>query len=145
MYVTLKENVKTTLQKLVEASTLASYSNVPGDTPSTFPHVFFKPEGFDNEFHTGQENYITYRFLMIVMVTTEGTGGSSSKAFDEVLPATVDAIVDQFNEDWNQGAIDGHRVWCWIDSAAAWELSEEDNGLVAYAPLTLQFRLLVDV
>ena len=79
------------------------------------------------------------------MVSAEGVGGSADKAFAQVLPSVVDNIVAQFNQDWDQGTVDGHRVRSLIDSAAAWQLSEEDKGMVAYAPLSVQIKMLVDV
>ena len=142
MYETLIQKIKDTLTATTGVS---SYSTVPGDTISSYPHVFFKPDGFSNEFYTGQDNEVIYSFLMIVMVSAEGTGGSADKAFAQVLPSVVDNIIAQFNADWDQGTIDGHRVRVLIDSASGWELSEEDKGLVAYAPLSVQIKSLVTV
>jgi len=142
MYETLIQKIKASL---IATTGVASFSNVPGANITSYPHVFFKPDGFSNEFHTGQENETVYNFLMIVLVSAEGTGGSAEKAFTEVLPSVVDNIIEKFNADWDQGVIDGHRVRVLIDSAASWQLSEEDKGLVAYAPLSLQIKLLVNV
>jgi hypothetical protein len=139
MYQTLIAKIKTTLQN---TTGVASFGNVPGEEITKYPHVFFKPAGFINQFETNEENYITYNFLMVVMVTTEGVGGSNAKAFDEVLPSVIDNIIQRFNADWDQGTIDGHRVTTLIDSADAWELSEEEKGMVAYAPLSVQIKLL---
>lgn len=142
MYAILIQKIKDTLTATTDVQ---SFSTVPGEAITQYPHVFFKPDGFTNEFHTGQENEITYSFLMIVMVSAEGVGGSADKAFAQVLPVVVDAIVAQFNQDWDQGVVGGHRVRALVDSAASWQLSEEDKGLVAYAPLSVQIKALVDV
>lgn len=82
------------------------------------------------------------RFMLVVMVSGKGTGMTPETAFGTVLPHTVDAIIDKFNADWNQGTIDGHLVRVKIDSADSWEMSEEQDGLVAYAPLNLEVKLL---
>ncbi len=142
MYVTLIQKIKDTL---AGTTGVASYSNVPGVAISSYPHVFFKPAGFINEFETGQENYITYSFIMVVMVTAEGDGGSNEKAFNTVLPSVIDNIIAKFNADWNQGTVDGHRIRVLIDSADAWEISEEENGVMAYAPLSVQFKMLSEI
>jgi len=142
MYAILIQKIK---DSLTATTGVASFSTVPGTGITQYPHVFFKPDGFTNEFLTGQENEVIYNFLMIVMVLAEGTGGGSDKAFAQVLPSVVDNIVTRFNADWNGGVVNGHRIRVLIDSAGAWELSEEDNGLVAYAPLSVQIKVVVDV
>lgn len=144
MYETLIAKIKATLEELKVAGLIASYSTVPGAEITTWPHVFFKPDGFTNEFNTNKENEIVYSFLMLVMVTAvAGTNGGAEKAFTEVLPKVVDGITAKFNTDWDQGVVGGHRVRILIDSASSWELSEEEAGLVAYAPLSVQVKTLV--
>jgi len=142
MYQLLIAKIKATL---TATTGVESFSTVPGSEITSYPHVFFKPDGFGNEFSSGQENEMIFNFIMIVMVSAEGIGGSPGKAFDETLPYVVDQIIAQFNADWDQGTIDGHRVRSLVDSASAWELSEESKGLVAYAPLSLQIKMQVDV
>lgn len=137
MYETLIEKITTTLQSVTQVKDIFS---VPKSKLTKFPCVFFKPSGFVNNFETQNENSATYRFLMVVMVGA--TQITAQAAFEDVLPHTVDAIIAQFNTDWNAGTIDGHRVRVKIDSADAWELSEEQDGLIAYAPLNVEIRLL---
>lgn len=130
------------------AATLSAVSNVkdvfsvPKSKLTKFPCVFFKPNGFQNSWETNKENAAVYRFMAIVMVGTNTTDQKPSDAFGTTLPHTVDAIIAKFNEDWDGGTIDGHRVRVKIDSADAWELSEEEDGLIAYAPLNIEIRLL---
>lgn len=137
MYETLIAKIQTTLEAVTNVKDVFS---VPKSKLTKFPCVFFKPAGFTNTFETNAENMATYRFLMIVMVGATQTTPES--AFNTILPHTVDAIIAQFNQDWNQGVVDGHRCVVKIDSADAWELSEEQDGLVAYAPLNVEIRLL---
>ena len=137
MYEALIAKVKTTLEAVPNVKDVFS---VPKSKLTKFPAAFFKPVGFTNSFETNAENMATYRFLVIVMVGTAGT--TAEAAFETILPHTVDAVIAQFNQDWNQGTIDGHRVTVKIDNADAWELSEEQDGLVAYAPLNVEIRLL---
>ncbi|HBT75035.1 TPA: hypothetical protein DEB29_03485 [Candidatus Wolfebacteria bacterium] len=137
MYEQLVIKIKATLAEVTQVKDVFS---VPKTKLTKFPCVFFKPSGFTNTFETQNENMATYRFMMIVMVGTAQT--TEAQAFDVILPRTVDAIIAKFNADWNQGTIDGHRVWVKIDSADAWELSQEEDGLVAYAPLNVEIKLL---
>ena len=137
MWETLTAKIKTTLGTVAKVKEISS---IPKTDWEKWPAVFFKPVGFTNDFETQNENNQTYRFLMIVMVGTTQT--TMENAFDVVLPRTVDAIIDAFDAGWNYGTIDGHRVRVKIDSADAWEVSEEEDGLTAYAPLNVEIRLL---
>jgi len=138
MYATLMTKITTTLESVTNVKDVFS---VPKSKLTKFPAVFFKPDGFSNTFETNNENMAIYRFMMIVMVGTN-TNLKPSEAFGTVLPNTVDAIIDAFDENWDGGTIDGHRVTVKIDSADAWELSQEEDGVVAYAPLNVEIRLL---
>jgi hypothetical protein len=137
MYETLIAKIQTTLESVTKVKEVFS---VPKTKLTKFPCVFFKPLAFTNAFETNVENSAAYRFLLVVIVGTSGT--TPTTAFNTILPRTVDAIIAQFNEDWDGGTVDGHRTRVKIDSADAWELSEEQDGLVAYAPLTCEIRLL---
>lgn len=140
MYANLIAKIKTTLSSITKVK---QYSNVPGTPITSYPYVFFKPNGFANSFETNAENAKTYNFLMYVIVGAEAT--TTENVFDTVLPNVVDAIVAKFDQDWNQGTIDGHRVRVLITSAEAWELAEEQDGLVGYAPLNVEIRFLSEV
>ena len=137
MYETLLTKINTTLESV---SNIKEIFSVPNPKLSKFPAVFFKPDGFENAFETNDENMKTYRFILIVIIGVKQT--TLDNIFGTVLPKTVDAIVEQFDADWNYGTIDGHRMWAKIDSAGPWEVSEEQDGLVAYAPLNLEIKLL---
>jgi hypothetical protein len=125
---------------LGEVPSIKDVFSVPKTKLTKFPCVFFKPLAFANNFNTNRENDATYRFLMLVMVGASGT--TIADAFGTVLPHAVDDIINKFNADWNQGTIDGHRVRVKIDSADEWAVSEEQDGLVAYAPMNVEIRLL---
>ncbi len=137
MYETLIAKIKATLATVTQVKDVFS---VPKSKLTKFPCVFFKPTGFTNTFETQNENMATYRFMMIVMVGVTQT--TPENAFDVILPKTIDAIIAAFDAGWDGGTIDGHRVTVKIDNADSWEMSEEGDGLVAYAPLNLEIRLL---
>lgn len=137
MYETLITKIKETLEAVDEVKLVFF---VPKTKLTSFPCVFFKPDGMTNVYETYNENKAAYRFLAVVMVGVAGT--TVETAFGTVLPHTVDAIIEKFNAEWDQGTIDGHRVTVTITSADAWEISEEQDGLIAYAPLQIQVNLL---
>lgn len=138
MYEELIAKIATTLGAVTEVKDVFS---TPKTKLTAFPSVFFKPSAFVNTFETNNENMAIYRFMMVVMVGCNNEM-PPSVAFTTVLPHTVDAIIAKFNAEWNAGTIDGHRVTVKVDSADAWEISEEQDGLIAYAPLNLEVRLL---
>jgi hypothetical protein len=138
MYETLIGKIQTTLEAVENVKDVFS---TPKTKLTKFPAVFFKPAAFTNTFETNSENMAIYRFIVIVMIGCNQEL-KPSQAFSTVLPHTVDAIIAKFNSDWNQGTIDGHRVTVKVDSADAWEISEEEDGLIAYAPLNVEIRLL---
>jgi hypothetical protein len=140
MYATLMTRIKTTLQKVVDSGELAQYFNYPKTKLDEYPAVYFQPNGFDNNFETESQNMKIYRFLMVVIVNKSGT--TTEEVFSTILPNVVDAIVAQFDTDWNQGTIDGGRVWAKIDTADPWEYDEDQDGLTAYAPLNLEIKLV---
>ena len=139
MYSTLIAKIKTTLESVTQVKDVFS---TPKNKLTKFPCVFFKPAGFTNDFATNSENEIIYRFLMYVIIGTQQT--TKANVFDTVLPNTVDAIIAAFDAGCNYGTINGHRVRVKIDSAEAWELSQEEDGLVAYAPLNIEIKLLTN-
>lgn len=136
MYEELITKIETTLGLVSEVKEVFSY---PKTKITKFPAVFFKPNGMKNSFETGSENMKIYRFLILVMI---GVKQSTHENVNAVLAKTVDAVIAQFDADWNQGTIEGHRVWVKIDSADAWQVSEEQDGLIAYAPLSVEIKLL---
>jgi len=138
MYETLIAKIKTTLEAV---DNVKDVFTGPKTKMTKFPAVYFAPAGFTNTFETNNENMAIYRFLAIVLVGTN-TQLPISEAFQTILPHTVDAIISKFNESWNGGTIEGHRVTVKIDSADAWQVSEEEDGLTAYAPLNIEVRLL---
>jgi predicted PilT family ATPase len=141
MWETLMACIDTTLDKITgDGKVLSVHYGYPKSDLSEYPAVIYLPGPFNNDFATNVENYAIYRFNMYVVVGVEAT--TEQHAFSDVLAGAVDAIVEQFDEDWNQGTIDGHRVRVKVDSADAWQMNQEDDGLVCYAPLNVEFRLL---
>jgi hypothetical protein len=137
MWEQLIAKVKETLEK---ADNVKDVFSIPKSKITKFPAVFFKPAGFQNSFETQSENMAVYHFMAIAFVGTSGT--TPEVAFGTILPHVVDNIIAQFNEDWDGGTIDGHRVSVKIDSSDAWEMQEDQDGITAYAPLSIEIKLL---
>lgn len=138
MYTTLLTKIGTTLGSVSRVKDSFYY---PKTKLTKYPSVFYFPNGFDNSFETSQENFKTYRFDMVVIIGVEKTTVATAT---DVLARTVDDIIAQFDQDWDQGTVDGHRVWVSINSPGSWQLSDEQDGLELYAPLQLEIRLLTN-
>lgn len=143
MYATLIGKINATLQKVVGSGQLAEFFNYPKTKIDSYPAVYFQPSGFDNTFESESQNMKIYRFMMVVIVNKSGT--TTEDIFGTVLPNVVDAIVAQFDADWDQGTIDGGRVWARLDTADPWEFAEDQDGLTAYAPLNLEVKVVHSV
>jgi hypothetical protein len=140
MYATLLSKIDTVLAGVTEVKERFNYPKTKIDK---FPAVFFQPAGFTNSFETNAENKKVYRFLMVVIVGTANT--TNQNVFGTVLPATVDAILAAFDSNWDGGSIAGHRTTVKIDSGDAWELVQDKDGVVAYAPLNVEIMVLTSV
>lgn len=77
--------------------------------------------------------------MMIVSVGTEGT--TEAHAFGTVLPSVVDAIITKFDNEWDGGTQDGHRIWVNIDTADAWAVETYQKGKLCIAPLNVEIQL----
>lgn len=136
------ETLFTQLKALIESVDNVKEAFYTPKQPTKFPCVFFKPTGFSNSFETQNENFMVYRFSAFVIISCNQN--TQANVFGSILPKTVDAIVAKFADSWNGGVIGGHRVWTKIESADEWYISQDQDGLMAVAPLNIDIRLLVD-
>lgn len=140
MYASLISLITTKLQAVSEVK---SISSVPKTKIDAYPHVFFKPARLENAYYTNQDNEKVYNFLLIVIIGTNGT--TLENTFGTVLPKVVDAIIEQFDGQWDFGTTDGHRMRATITSVDDWGVSGEQDGIEVYAPLNLEVRVNTDV
>lgn len=136
MYETLLAKIATTLGSVARVKDSFCY---PKTKLTAYPSVFYFPAGFENTFETNAENFKIYRFDLTVVV---GVTQTTMENGVDVLAKTVQDIVAQFDADWNQGTISGHRAWVKVGSGDPWQVSEEQDGLEVYAKLNLEVKLL---
>lgn len=137
MYATLIPSIKAIVEAVPAVKEVYAYP-LPGN-PKQYPAVIFFPDTFENSFETVAENRKLYRFKMWIVVALAST--DEQAAFTSILPNVVDKLMAKFDEAWNGGTIDGHRVWHVLDSGF-WGLAEEQSGKRAFAELTLTVQLL---
>lgn len=140
MYETLIQKITTILESVAEVE-LITYT--PQTKFDKFPAVVFMPDGFTNSFLTGSQNFKVYRFMMMVVIGTNGS--DTDTVFGTVLPKTVDAIVAAFDTQWDMNTISGHRTWVKIDSADGWGVSQEQDGTTCVAQMNVEIKVSTSV
>ena len=132
MFATLFTKINTTLTAVTELSKIYDY---PVTKIEGFPCAVFYPVSFENTFLTTVENLKGYQFKIFIVTETKVKG--MELAFNPILSEAVDAVIQQFDNDWDQGAVSGHRLW-WRLSAGDWYTVEEtQNSVMAVAELNL--------
>lgn len=139
MYTTIIPAIKTILEGVTAVQDVYPYP-LAGN-PKAYPSVVFVPDDLSNAYDTNQTNRKDLRFRMWVVVNLSGT--DEETAFTSILPNVVDDIIAAFDENWNGGTLNGHRVWHTLESGF-WGLSEEQKSLQAFAELVLTVRLSTD-
>lgn len=105
-----------------------------------FPAVYVNFDGGDGSFATTQENMNIVRFRMSIIIALAGV--SAQDANQTILPKTADAIKEAFDTNWDQGTIDGHRVWVELTDLTAPSIVQMQDGDALVADMGGQFKLL---
>ena len=138
MFATLLPKIQATLEKCLLISKIYNY---PIETFEGYPCVYYIPTNFDNNYLSSNENIKGYNFKIFVIQEMKKAG--NQVAINTILAGVVDQIIAQFDEDWNQGTLDGHRIW-WALNAGDWGFADEKSGRVVFAELNLTVNLVTD-
>lgn len=107
------------------------------DKPRKYPALIVYPTSLENTFETTAENFKIYSFSMFALVNINNQ--TTKKVYEEILPRTLDKIVAHFDEDWNIGTVDGHRVWARVSSSSM-GISNDAKSKTAFIDMTLQIK-----
>lgn len=141
MYATLLGKIQTTLLGISRVKTVSMY---PQTAIANFPAVTVTPAGVENSFDSINENMKLYRFDLHVEVAIN-LAMTQELAFTTTMPNVVDDIIAAFDAQWDAGtSSDGHRIWQKIDTAEAWRVVDDKDGLAVYAPLSLEIKVLTN-
>lgn len=133
---TLISKIKSTLNNVDTIRTVLAHP-LAGN-PNEYPAAIFMLTDFSNEFSTTTENQKTYNFTLWVQMSAEEYDDET--IFEEILPNAVDEVIEQFDEDWDLGTINGHRTWIRA-SGGIMGRTEEDKGQIAWSEMTLRIKL----
>lgn len=111
--------------------------------PKKFPAVVYYPVSMQsNEFNSQADNYKVYTFNLSIIMSLNNT--TVKDIYASGLPKIIDKVVAEFDEKWNMGVVDGHRVWVRASSGEI-DLSQEQAGAIATQNITLEVKCLTDV
>ena len=136
IYSSLISKIKTTFEAVTNIKEVFAH---PASKLSKYPAVVFYSNDFENSFETVADNYKIYSFKAWVIIGCPQT--SLSNVFETVMPNTIDAILEEFDAEWDGGTIDGHRVSILVDGGN-WGASEGQAGLEAWAELNIKIKVL---
>lgn len=124
MYSTLITKIQTTLESVSEVAKVYPYPI--GEAKLTeYPSAIFYPVSIDNEFNTDQDNFKQYNFKLYLVTGTKGI--SKETLFTSTLPNLLDAVLEQFDQDWS---INGSsRIWQRINFGT-WGMTEDGNEAI---------------
>jgi len=139
IYTSVTAKINTILTAVKTAGKLKAVYGYPVSRfPDGYPAIVFYPDEFQNSFETVSQNFRVIRYKIFVVIGVTQT--TLNNIFTTVLPGVVDAVISQFDSDWDMSTIDGNRVWAKIDSGR-WGVSEEDKALTAWAELNIEIKL----
>ena len=138
MYEIIITKIKNTLTGISEVKEFFAY---PENKYTKYPAVIFSPSDLDNSYATTNENTKDYRFTMFVIVGLNGT--TKQQVFESTMPKTIDAIISQFDQDWDFGTQDGHRLRAVINTGS-WGVETGQDGEIAGAQLNLSIKVLTN-
>jgi len=111
----------------------------PATTIEKYPAAIFYPSEFENGFETNEENMKTYGFRLFLVIAASRK--NLSDIFDNIMPETVDAVLQSLDDNWSLSNINGHRVWLKVDTGA-WTVSDEQGSIEVTAEINLSIKTL---
>ena len=79
-----------------------------GTRVKNYPALIFSPAPFTNQMSSVGDNERTMRFNCWLIINAENI--EEVDLYERILPNAVDGVLEAFDQDWNFGTINGHRV-----------------------------------
>lgn len=86
----------------------------PIEKPRKFPNIIFFPRSITSNYYTQNENEKAMSFA--VFVNHEAKTLGLKEVWTNLMPATVQAVMDKIDAEWNGGVVDGSRVWYTLET-----------------------------
>lgn len=136
IYPALNAKIQTILESLTKISEIHAY---PATKLDSYPAAIYFPSSIENAFETTADNFKTYGYKLFIVVNAGDK--PVNEVFSEIMPPVMDEVIETFDDEWNFTEINGHRVWCKIDTGA-WSVSEEQAGIEITAEINLSIKML---
>lgn len=137
IYPTLNGKIQTILEGIAKIKSIYAYPTAKIDS---YPAAIYYPSSIDNSFETTSENRKRYGYKLWIVINTEAT--TVQNGFT-VMPRVMDAILEKLDDDWSFTSIDGHRVWCQVNTGD-WSVAQTQNGIEIAAEINLSINLLTN-
>ena len=136
IYKDIIAKIKETLEKVDEIGSIYPYPIGKETRPESYPFAMFFPDNIDNSFSDTASNRKTLTFQLYLTVNIANI--TTENVYTDVLPTLVDAVLREFDKDWDYGtSVAGYRTWCQVQNGN-WGLVDSEAGLEAFANLTIQ-------
>lgn len=136
IYPELNTKIQAILDNVSEIKAVYAY---PASKIDAYPAAIYYPSSLENTFDTTGDNMKVYGYKLWIVVNAEGT--TVKRVFENTMPAVMDAVLTEIDEQWNFDTIDGHRVWGKVDTGL-WTVSEEQSGVEVSAEIDLSVKAL---
>lgn len=137
MYSKLYTTIENSLDNCDTIAKVWSYPT--SDFEGQYPAAVVYPDELKNSFADVKNYKKIYRFKLWIVVGVMGDT-NTNEVFNTILADAVDDVIDQFDNDWDGGTIDGHRVTKLVNSGA-WGLRDTQNELTAVAELNIRIKV----
>lgn len=136
IYRELNSKINTILASVPKIKEVYAY---PAEKFDKYPAAVYYPSSIENSFETNSDNFKIYGYKLWIIVNSEGT--TVEDIFDTIMPNVMDAVLDALDAGWDFDEIDGHRVWCKIDTGG-WIVSDEQAGVEVTSEIDLSVKML---
>lgn len=141
MWTTILNKLQTTLEGITQVKEVIPYP-IQGN-PSKYPAVVFYPVSMvSNDFNSTKDNFKIYTVNISVILSIGGT--TVKKIYTETMPKIADKVVQELDEAWNFGTIDGHRCWARASTGEITYTQEQAGGF-ATQNILLEVKVLTDI
>lgn len=137
MYKQILSKIKETLKEVKSIKKVYGHPLDGGSKES--PIALYVPTNLDNEYQDTSDYSKQFNFRIFIVANIAGS--TVENVFENVLPNAVDEVIQKFDEKWDAGTIDGHRLYQ-IVSVTAWDYVITEKSKTAYVELLLKVKTI---
>ncbi|MHA1853382.1 MAG: hypothetical protein ACTSUF_07705 [Candidatus Heimdallarchaeaceae archaeon] len=136
IYPELNSKIQTILESISKIKSIYAY---PATKLDSYPSAIYFPSTIQNTFNNTADNFKVYGYKLYLVVNAENT--TVQQIFSSAMPKLVDAVLKKLDDEWSFDSIDGHRVWCSVETGD-WLTTDGQAGIEISAEINLSVRML---